>query len=136
MISVELLQADKHYETVTEWWKAQNWPVIPLSHLPKTGFLVSHDGKPAAAGWLYKTDSAMCWLEFIVASPEIRHEPRASVLSVLISSAKMAAELMGFQTVFMSIQNQSLGSRLEAQGFTASDKAMTNYVCDLSRRSD
>jgi hypothetical protein len=136
MITVEFFEPQKHYETVAGWWAAQDWPVMPLTHLPKTGFVVSHQGKPACAGWLYKTDSAMCWLEFIVASPEIRHEPRSAVLSVLVSSARMAAELMGFQTIFMSTASQSLGSRLGAHGFKASDKSMTNYVCDLSRRSD
>jgi hypothetical protein len=134
MISVEFFKPESHYETVAAWWKAQDWPVIPLSHLSQTGILVMSNGKPAACAWLYKSDSALCWLEWIVASPEVRREERASVLSVLLSTAKLLAQTMGFQSIFISIRNQSLAQRLEAQGFKPTEGGMTNYVCDLSRR--
>lgn len=132
MISVEFFQADKHYETVAKWWADHNWPAVPLSHLPQTGIIVSHNGKPAAATWIYKTDSAFCWMEWIVANPEIRREARSSCLSVLISTAKILAKFMGFRSIYMSISNPSLAQRIEAQGFKSSDQEMTNYVCDLS----
>jgi hypothetical protein len=130
-ISVELFEPSKHYDTVSKWWTEQKWPTLPLSHLPTTGIVVSYKDKAAAAAWIYKTDSAFCWIEWIVADPEIRHEARNSVLSVLLSSAKMSARLMGFKTIHMSIRNQSLAKRIETQGFTAADTGMTNYVCSL-----
>ncbi len=133
MISVELFNPDKHYEAVCGWWTAQKWPTVPLSHLSGTGIVVSHDGKPAAAAWIYKTDSAYCLLEWIVASPEVRREARASALSALISSAKVAAQLMGFRSMFMTIKHESLAKRIRAQGFVATDSGMTNHVCDISR---
>lgn len=132
MISTEFFQPEKHYEAIAKWWAAQNWPVIPLTHLPKTGVVVMFGDKPAAAAWLYKTDSAFCLLEWIVADPEIRREARASVLSVLVSTSKMLAAIMGFQSIFMTIKNESLASRIRPHGFRATDQGMTNYVCDLS----
>lgn len=130
-VKVELFNPEKHYEEVSQWWTAQKWPVVPLSHLPQTGLVVTFNDKPSAAVFIYKTDSAFCWIEYIVASPEIRHEERDLVLSVLISSAKLSARLMGFQTVHMSIRNESLSKRIEAQGFTLGDSGMSNFVCDL-----
>lgn len=135
MISVEPFNIEKHYETVSAWWKAQNWPVMPLSHLPATGIIATDDGKPASACWIYKTDSAYCLLEWIVADPELKGEPRDSALSVLIGAAKMLAASMGFITIHMSIRNQSLGKRLQAHGFSVADRAMTNYACNLSGRT-
>jgi hypothetical protein len=134
MTSVELFNPEKHYEHVAKWWTEQNWPVMPLTHLPQTGIMVSYDGAPAACAWIYKTDSAICWLEWIVASPLIRHEERANVLSVLISSATMAARLMGFQSIFTSSKNQSLEARLKGHGFTPTDQGVTQHVCDISGR--
>lgn len=134
MIAVELFKPEAHYEIAAKWWAAQSWPVIPLTHLPKTGVVVSCDGKPAACAWIYKTDSAICWVEWIVADPDVRHEKRAAVLSTLISAAKMTAELMGYQSAFMTIKNQSLAGRIEAHGFKTTEQGMTNYICDLSGR--
>lgn len=131
MISVERFIPGKHYETISKWWLQQKWPSVPLSHLPATGIVVTLDEKPAAAVWIYKTDSAFCWIEYIVADPQVRGEARDSVLSVLISSAKLSAQLLGFQTVHMSIRHQSLAKRIEAKGFQTADTGMTNYVCDL-----
>jgi hypothetical protein len=134
VISIERFQPEKHYESVCRWWSAQSWPIIPLSHLPQTGLVVMHEGMPAAAAWIYKTDSAFCLLEFIVANPEIRKETRTAILSTLISSAKVVAEVMGFQSIFVTNRNQSLGKRLEAQGFKISDQEMTNYSFEIPGR--
>lgn len=131
--ALERFNPAEHYGVICEWWTAQKWSPVPLSHLPQTGLVVVLDGRPAAAAWIYKTDSAFCWLEWIVADPSVRREARTSALSVLISGARVLAQSMGFQSIFMSIRNQSLGKRLEVQGFSVTDLGMTNYVCDLSR---
>lgn len=128
MITTESFEIEKHYKVIASWWAAQNWPVLPLSHLPQTGIVVHLYGKPAAACWIYKTDSAYCLLEWIVADPTVRREARTNVLSVLISTAKIVAKAMGFQTIFLSSKHELLGQRLEAQGFEASDKGSTNYT--------
>jgi hypothetical protein len=132
MIAIERFQAEKHYETVSAWWAAAKWPAVPLSHLPQTGVVVTLEGKPAAATWIYKTDSALCWVEWIVADPKVRRMKRDAVLSVLISAARELAREMGFRSIFMSIKHESLARRIEAQGFMATESGMTNYVCQLT----
>lgn len=131
MTTVELFSPEKHYVSVSSWWIAQKWPVIPLSHLPRFGIVVSDGPTPAAAGWIYQTDSAFCIFEWIVANPEIRGDPRDRALSLLIDEAKSAAKAMGFSTIFMSVRNQSLLKRLRDRGFTADDVNMTNLTLDL-----
>jgi hypothetical protein len=132
MISVDYFNPEKHYETVAAWWKASDWPVVPLSHLSQTGLVVSNNGAPAAAAWIYKTDSAFCILEFIVADPAVRREARTNVISVLVSAAKMLCRSMGFQSIYMSIKNDSLAKRIEAHGFKPTDKGMTSYLCEFA----
>jgi hypothetical protein len=132
MITVGLFEPKTHYEAASKWWTDQKWPVLPLSHLPATGVVVSLRGAPAAAGWIYKTDSAFCLLEWIVADPSVRGEDRDAVLSVLISSAKTLAQVQGFQMIYMSIRNESLAKRLEANGFERQDEGMTSFICNLS----
>lgn len=133
MIRIELFDPQKHYETVCQWWAAQGWPKLPLTHLPQTGVIVFSGDSPAAAGWIYKTDSAYCWLEYIVANPDVRGEARASAISTLVSSAKCIAKVMGFQSCIMWLENESLAKRISAHGFEPTDKGVTGYSCDLRK---
>ena len=128
MTTTVRFEADLHYNKISSWWKAQNWPVIPLSHLADIGIVSCVDEKPIAAGWLYRTDSAFCVFEWIVADPEVRGETRDLALGHLISSGKDLAKELGFQSIFMSVRNQSLIGRLTKAGFKVSDENMTNLI--------
>jgi hypothetical protein len=132
MIQVERFIPEKHYETIGEWWKAQKWPVLPLKTLSKTGIVVTLNDKPAAACWIYQTDSSICWLEWVVCNPEVRREARTDVLSTLIQSAKDVAQAMGFESIFTSLKNESMAHRIKSHGFHATDTGVTQYFCHLN----
>jgi len=117
----------KHYETICEWWKEQDWPCVPADHLP-LGFLVMDGETPACAGFLYLTGTAMCHFEWIVANPEVRGKKRAEALNFLISSVKGIARDAGCASIFMATKHPNLISRLEKQGFIATDYNVTNLL--------
>lgn len=125
---LEFFRPDDHYEEICQWWRAQDWPVIPLNHLPQIGFLIFSDEEPAAAGWIYQTDSAFCLFEWIVANPKVRRERRAEALEALIEAGKSAAKEMGFGVIFISARSQPLISRLKRHGFGSEDANMTNLI--------
>lgn len=133
IITTHIFNPEFHYEIVSAWWKKQNWPVIPLSHLPRLGIFVYCDDVPAAVGWVFQTDSAFCWFEFIVANPEIRKEKRKECLSHLINEAKSAAKDMGFQSIFMTVTNESLIARLKSHGFEVVDTGVSNIMFNIQR---
>jgi hypothetical protein len=128
MISAQFFKPEVHHPIIAEWWKAQNWPVLSLRHLPELGFVTYAGDVPAAAGFLYQTDSAFCWFEFIVANPAVRGDERDQALEMLIQKAQEAAECMGFGTIFMSVNNQKLIHRLKAKGFQQNESGMTNLA--------
>lgn len=127
-IKTELFEAEKHYEAVCSWWKAESWPQVPLNHLPKYGVVISVDDIPACAAWLYQTDSQISWLEWVVANPEVRREKRAAALDELVLTLKNMANRMGFETIFMTARSAPLISRMEKHGFISTDKSMTNLI--------
>lgn len=131
MIDIESFDPKKHYLEVSKWWSFHKWPSVPVSHLSQSGLIVYVNKKPAACAWIYKTDSAFCLLEFLVANPEVRKEERTMAISSLISCAKMVAKKMGFLSMFTSIKHESLAHRLKMHGFNPSDEGMTNYICEL-----
>lgn len=120
--------AEDHYAAISGWWMREDWHVIPLDHLPKIGLVAVVEGTPSAAGWIYQTDSAFCLFEFMIANPEVRGDLRAKALTALFEEVKKRAKELGFKTVFMSVSNDSLIKRLEAQGFQTGDRGMTNLT--------
>ncbi len=131
-ITVEQFIPEKHYEGICSWWKEHNWPIIPLTHLSYLGFVSVINGTPAAAAWLYQTDSAFCLLEWMVVNPKIRRQARTTAISAVIQEVKIAAEHMGFKTIFMNSKSGPLIRRLEAHGFSAAEHGMINLVLDLN----
>lgn len=120
---------EDHYEEICRWWCFHDWTPIPRSHLSTIGFVVLIDNTLASAGWLYLTNSAFSWMEFIIANPDVRKEARSYALSALIDEIKTASKARGFKSIYMSAENNSLIERLKRHGFEVSEKGMTNLIC-------
>lgn len=131
MIQSELFQTSHHYPLVCEWWKKSGWLPLPVEHLPEIGIVVYTDDTPACAGFIYQTDSAFCWFDFVVANPKVRRQKRSDCLSFLIKESKRIAEQMGFKTIIHSVKHPVLISRLEKEGFVSTEKNMTNLTFNI-----
>lgn len=112
------------YAEVASWWEAQGWPVIPPEMLPGTGVVVPG----LAAGFLYKTDSAIAILEFVVANPASDKMERRAALDAVIEALLAYAALVGARAVFTSCQHPSLLARYQNHGFQITDTGMTNLI--------
>lgn len=118
---------DKDYTTVCGWWLARGWPVAPKHCLSTTGLIVPE----VCAGWIYKSDSSIAWMEWIISNPNTESTKRAEALDVLIDALVAQAKDGGFKHIFSSISHPSLMARYEKHGFQATDKNMTNYMRTL-----
>jgi hypothetical protein len=111
------------YEQLKEWWDFWKFPAPPISVLPKydeeltTGLMVVKDGVNICAGFLYETNSALCWLEFIVANPKVNKEERGIALDKLIQEFTIEAQTLGFGAIFASIKHPSLLNRYVKAGY-------------------
>lgn len=115
---------DTDYVSVAKWWLGHKWPVVEKKSLPKTGFIVDN----VCAGFLYKTDSSIAWLEFIIANPRSSKEERSEGLNAVIEAAIKHASDEGFTTVFSSLQHPGLINRFKEHGFQERDNNMTNVM--------
>ena len=74
------------YETLKDWWGFWRFPAPSIPSLPQyqqgsfNGLIASHNGKDLAAGFLYETNSAMCWIEYIVTNPKTSSEEREEAI--------------------------------------------------------
>ena len=68
MFSIRYLKQED-YNLLCDWWKEWNWDIPPRDFLPENGtggFMVEKDGNPVIAGFIYFTNSAVAWSEFII----------------------------------------------------------------------
>lgn len=118
----------KDYEDIFNWWTKHNWaPIMPHS-LPTTGIVVENDSKKLCAGFLYRTDSNLCWMEFIISNPDSEKEERDISLDLLISELIIKAEEFNCKVIFSSINHPSLIERYKKHNFVETDKQMTNMI--------
>lgn len=113
------------HATLTEWWVAHKWEPIPQNYLPEFGLVI----EGLCAGFLYKTDSAFAWLEFVVSNPASDKFKRNEALDLLIKSLLQEAARLGFSAVHTSSNHKGLIERYERQGFRVTDSNVTQMVC-------
>lgn len=112
------------YEMVCSWWNGHDWPSIPLTFLPTTGIIVDN----CAVGFIYSTDSKICWLEFIVVDPKSDKTHRREALNILINEAAKIAKEMGHSAIFTSTSHEGLIERYKNNKFNVTDKNITNLM--------
>jgi len=117
------------YKVVTSWWKAHNWPILPEQYLPKTGYVISN----ICAGWLYRTDSKIAWIEWIISNPKSNKLERAIGIKLLVKTLLDKAKELGFDVVFSSIKHPNLMAQFKSQGFVVADEGMINMINRLEK---
>jgi hypothetical protein len=112
------------YETVKVWADMRKFPLLPQEYLPVTGFI--HEG--FCVGFLYKTDSKIAWLEWVISNPFSDSEKRNSAMNEIIEELAKDAKEQGFKVIFTSVEHKGLIERYKTLGFEVTDKTMTNMI--------
>lgn len=115
------------HSQVSTWWEAQGWPSVPLSSLPKTGFII--DGY--CAGFMYKTDSDTALVEWIIANPNTDKEERSNALGLLFDSLIKETENEGYKNIFSWTNHPGLIKRYQDKGFEVADTNVNLLVRNL-----
>lgn len=102
--------------------------MIPLDYLSENGFIAEVSGEPAAAGFIYRTDSAVAVFEYVVTNPKLTSSMRSAALNLLITYATEFARGLGFKAVFMACGSKSLAERMADHGFTVIGSEVFNLM--------
>lgn len=128
-----LTEAD--YDMLVGWWKQWRWTPPPRDFLPENGtggYMIEFDGIPVVAGFLYLTNSAVAWNEFIVSNFDYKDkENRKEAICILIHELTEAARQCGAKYVYTVVKNSSLQSLYEEMGFTTGSVKVNEMVMIL-----
>lgn len=110
---VEAYDPTKHREQVDQWCAARKMRPIPAGWLPSTGLIV--DG--VAAVWLYRSDSAIIFVEGLISNPDASMITRARATEALLERAGELAAEMGARYVVGTSSHRSILEGATARGW-------------------
>ncbi|SEK92963.1 hypothetical protein SAMN05444354_10395 [Stigmatella aurantiaca] len=107
-----LFVRELHFEQILHWNQARK-EVLTADILPQTGYILP--GK--AAGFLYRTDSSVAWIENLVAAPELSREERSVAIDAIVKAVSDEARRLGFKMLLGYTVLDAVVKRAERLGF-------------------
>jgi len=107
-LTVRTLTEDD-YSLLESWWKGWGWPVVGKNILPDEGtggIMVENENKPLAAGFIYWSNSGLCWFDWVISDPEGNKRIRPLAVKYLIQTAEQMVKDAG-KSCIMSISRSS-----------------------------
>lgn len=127
-LTYRLYDPEQDYQDFTSWCHDWKWAVIPREYLPVNGVVILDGTEKVAMGFLYLTDSLICWMENIVSNKNADKASRSNGVDLLISQITSLAKEKGYNVVMTSINHKGLMTRLDKNGFIKTDANMTNFL--------
>lgn len=120
---------DAHYELLSPWFNHYWGATPPADMLPDDGYLIYSDSNgPVVAGFIYKTNSKLCWVEHVIGNPEADKEERKEGIHVLIDALTSRSKALGFRYAFTATTHQNMIGYYKEHGFVEDAKPLTHMV--------
>lgn len=107
MFNARIIKEEDYQELLT-WWKWHRFPAPAIEMLPNSGVMISKKEINICAGYIYFTNSSICWVEFIVSNPNYRESDRKEAIKEVIQQLTSIAKDNGFKAVYTNLKNPSL----------------------------
>lgn len=131
MIEVRDYQKED-YELLKGWWSARSARFVPEELLPPDGKLVSVDGVPVFAAFVYyATTQTMAWLAHMISRPGIVRDEKNEPFKMLIYCLEKEAKDRGYKCFIANVSNGSLLTRLCQEGYQLMDFDAVTLTKDL-----
>lgn len=119
----------KDYPTLTDWCESWGWEKLPEFAIPRIGVVVSNEGVDLCMGFIYQTDSGICWAENIISNRKASREIRKGCVDFLLNILACVAKDHGFVVMMSSIKNKSLINKMVNSGYSDKlEENMTNLM--------
>lgn len=116
---------ESDFDLLLEWWDKWGWKAPEKDFLPDngTGGIIILDGdEPICAGFVYVTNSAVAWVDWIISSPVYRKKPnRKQAIELLINTLSNIAKNSGSKYSYALIKHKGLIDIYKNAGYIDGD---------------
>jgi RimJ/RimL family protein N-acetyltransferase len=124
-LKIRELNDNDYDDILVGWWKDWGWEPPMRDFLPdggKGGIIIYDEDIPICAGYIYLTNSKVCWVDWIISNKNYTNkELRKDAISMLVSRLTDICGLIGCKYVYALIKNQSLINTYESLGYVKGD---------------
>ena len=102
---------EEDYSMLENWWKAWGWPAVSKDILPDNGtggVMVEYKDKPIVAGFIYWSNSGLCWFDWVVSDPEGNKRARPFAVKFLIQTVEQMVKDAGKKCIMSISRSNSL----------------------------
>ena len=112
---IEPWEPQAHYWLIDSWLRKRGMDsgAGSIDGYPTTGFIVNS----CVAGFLYRTDSAICYLDSYCSDPAVTKELRETSLVHLTRALLSSAKELGFRAAWATTSSPTLVSVADGFGF-------------------
>lgn len=123
------------YDTLVEWWKFWRFTPPIREILPNNGtggvMILDDDNTPLCAGFVYDTNSYICWIEYLVVNPKLDKVKREDAIYKTLEVLKYLCKEKKYLFAFSSIKHESLLKKYINSGFTLGTKNTNEVIINL-----
>lgn len=127
-MQIRKFEMDKDYDDLASWWQAWKFTPLPPAFLSTNGFVAEMDGRKIGVVFVYMSDSAICWLEWLTTNPQANREERTAALDMLVQAVVSYAKDNHYLGIFTSTIHPSLKRLYPKHGFIAAETNVSHYL--------
>lgn len=132
--NIRPLNSNDYDNILLKWWSDWKWTAPPKDFLPQNGtggILVLDEETPICAGFLYATNSSICWVDWIISNKQYRKKPqRTQAISVLLNKLTEMGSNLGFEYSYALIKHKPLIEKYESMGYVQGE----NYQIEMIKK--
>lgn len=96
-------------DTINAWYAMRGLPELHEHLFPDVGYIVPGVG----AGFIYQTDSSLCFIEGYISNPSSTKAQRKESFDHITNALIRAAKEHGFRSILAYTQNEEIAKRCE-----------------------
>jgi hypothetical protein len=127
------LKDEDYYDYLILWWEQWGWTPPQKDFLPSgpfQGIIVFDQETPVCAAYVYTTNSAVAWIDWVISNPNYRKKPhRKQAIKMVIEVCEQVLKTTGgIKYVYALIKNTSLIETYKSCGYVQGDKYQTEMI--------
>lgn len=111
------INLDTDYEVIANWLNLHNKPNMSRDYFSSNGYMINVNGEDIIAGFLYSTDSNVCFIENFISKPGTEKMLRRMAIDKLFKVILEEAKDKGFKLILTCAELHSLMANLKEVGF-------------------
>jgi hypothetical protein len=127
VFTIKEFNIEKDYEEYSSWFSHFSYESPPKNLLSTLGFTVSTDIN-ICSGFLYISNSALAYIEFVIANPKAKREDRKESLNILLTHLQGLARTKGYEMIMIITATSGFSKNLvENFGYTKGPSSTEHY---------